>query len=84
MSASPLHPRVQALVAQKWADREGETPVEIAPGIFFLGKAEVNELPSGLRVAVAGGVWDASKWSESVGKEDGSVEVRRCDAGVER
>lgn len=75
LSASPLHPKIQDLVREHWQGSEDDRPTEIVSGIFFCGKARVVRLPSGLRVAVAGGNWNASKWSESMGKEGDEVEV---------
>ena len=75
LSASTLHPKVQSIVTEKWNVEDSEAPIEIAPDVFFLGKTGVYKLPSGLRIAVAGGYWDAAKWSESTGREIDTVEV---------
>lgn len=85
---SPLHPRIRALITQRQATQTSfsddptadSDPMQVAPGLFFLGKAGVCKLPArsganALRVAVAGGAWDAQLWRESVGREEGVLEV---------
>lgn len=76
-SCASLQPKIQSLIAENLPRVDEETPIEIIPGVFFLGKVGVYRLPSGLCVAVAGGCWDASKWSESSEREFDELEVRR-------
>lgn len=76
-SSSLLHPQARSLVKEHWKGLKDGHPVQMAPHLFFCGKAEVIRLPNGLRIALAGGNWDASKWSDSTGKEIDEVEVRR-------
>lgn len=71
-----MQPRIQSLIAEKLPRLDEEAPIGITPDVFFLGKAGVYRLPSGLRVAVAGGYWDPSKWSESTDRNMDEVEVR--------
>lgn len=57
-----------------------QQPVKLVEGLYFLGKEGVRTVPAGvsngtgLRIAVAGGQWDAQRWQESIGKEEGVIE----------
>ncbi|UZJ57107.1 hypothetical protein CBS101457_006427 [Exobasidium rhododendri] len=73
LSASPLHPRLQRIVLERRKAKEDEAPIEIASKVFFLGGNRVYEIPSGLRIAVAGH-WNADRYSEGSGKERTAVE----------
>lgn len=76
---------MRALLSQRQAEaafdaNTDNTPISVAPNLFFLGKAAVCAIPNAsrsknLRVAAVGGLWDAQLWAESQGKEESEVEV---------
>jgi hypothetical protein len=59
---------------RKWGGDDTDEPIEIAPNVFFLAKSGVYNV-AGLRVAVAGGSWDVTKYNESLGRDVTAVEV---------
>lgn len=62
----PLPSSIASLIKEKafTASIESESPLELLPNLFFLGKSGVK-MVKGLRIAVAGGGWNTSKWAES-------------------
>lgn len=79
---SKLHPSVEALFAKETtgssSSSNGDEPHRLCERLYSLGKGDVCLVKPdpdhvGLRVAVAGGRWDASRWASG---EDAQSQVR--------
>lgn len=76
LSASPLHPRIRAIIIEN-SNGNAEEPLQVAKNVYFLDKVGVFKLPNGLRVAIAGGLYDASRYNSYSDHESGNLsEVR--------